>query len=571
MTIGSLLGSNPTPNILIIITDQERVLGEWPKADRGWIGDRLKSMKRLKDNGLSFEQTYTAACMCSPSRATFQTSQYPVVTGCTTTGASLLPLPSCFPNLASVVGAAQYDCYWIGKWHLFGQGGEPGSQADALAQWGYQPYSVNGKTVAWDYPDAGWTLNTTYLAGGQAGTSECNANDHRFVTDAIHFLKNPPPGKPWCLVVSLVNPHDIHLGYKGEDGSYYDQSKYDKHDLTLPATVDQSTDTMPRAQAAFTWPMMSSGGATQQNFTNFYAYLKIRADDHVGKILDAMSAQLLQETLIVRFADHGEMGLAHGMVEKFVNAYGQSLHVPLVFSNPIAWPTGQTTEALASTLDLAPTLAEILAVEGSFKDKFKGKSLYPVLNGSQDRVQDRVHFTYDDESNGGPAIIRSVRTRDWVYSVYLNSVDSPTSGYTDADWEMYDLRKDPEEKNNLAGTGLQKQCELDHALQHEMIHKGTAPAWYPTYWPPQATQGQSRGGPPPSGCGTVIQSVDQVPGISPRQAGDLRYIGIRTTADLLACGADPARRKTTVNAMAVSEATFESWLTAAEGLTKAEE
>lgn len=576
MTIGDLLQQNPTPNILIIITDQERAIGEWPREYRDKLAHKLKAMKKIKDNGLSFEHAYTAASMCSPSRATFQTSQYPVVTGCTTTGNALLPTD--LPNLATVLTKAGYSCYWIGKWHLlgkFGPEGEPGSSSGELAPWGYQAYGPPGplpgpppgprgdNAWTWDWPDAGITLNNTYLGGGTGGTSQQNGNDHRYVTDAIQFLNSPPAG-PWCLVVSLVNPHDSHLGYLGEDGSYYDQSKYADYDVPLPGTLSQPTSTMPRGQVPFTWGQMAAGNATPQNFANFYAYLTVRADENIGRILDAMSGPMMNETLIVRFADHGEMGLAHaGMVEKFVNAYGQCTHVPLVFSNPIAWPQAATSDALASMLDLVPTLAETLKVRDAFEGKFKGKSLYPVLDGTKPEVQHHVHFTYDDISKVEPSVIRTIRSKDWAYSVYFVSTGS--GGNADADWEMYDLTKDPEEQNNLAGTGLSKQTELDLALQHHMVHKGTAPSWYPQYWPPTKTA-NSIGGPPPDGA-TIIQPVGKVPGISARQADDLVYIGVATTFDLLACGADPTRRKSLVNALGVSEAMLEGWLAAARAMT----
>jgi len=77
-------------------------------------------------------------------------------------------------------------------------------------------------------------------------------------------------------------------------------------------------------------------------------------------------------------------------------------------------------------------------------------------------------------------------------------VGSTTSGFSDADREMYDLRKDKTETVNLAGTGMPEQAILDQALQQQMIQKNTAPAWlYTGHWPSQKTL-TSIGGPPPS-------------------------------------------------------------------------
>jgi hypothetical protein len=126
MTINNRRADGSPFNILIIITDQERAVAEWPEGYRRKLEHDLPAMRRLKETGLSFDHAYTAACMCSPSRATLQTSNYPIVTNCTTTGTAVLPSPTDYANIASVMSAAGYTSYWIGKWHLLGKN-EPGS------------------------------------------------------------------------------------------------------------------------------------------------------------------------------------------------------------------------------------------------------------------------------------------------------------------------------------------------------------------------------------------------------------------------------------------------------------
>ena len=574
MSITHLLKKYNHPNFLFIITDQERAIGEWPEDYRDKLAAKLTAMKKLKRSGLSFDHAYTAACMCSPSRATLQTSQYPVVTGCTTTGVSTLPTPDLFPNIASIFAAAGagYNCYWIGKWHLFGAD-EPGTSSSDLSQWGYQAYSADGTALAWDPPDAGINLGTTYLGGGTQDppVNNDNQNDQRYVADAISFLENPPP-EPWCLVVSLVNPHDAHLGFMASQGQpldsvYYDSSQYSGFGVTLP---DDNTDPlkMPRGQAYYAWTARATKDNNPQDFANFYAYLTTYVDGQIDTILQALdnNSELKERTLIVRFADHGEMGMAHGLVEKFVNAYSQCMHVPLVFSNHLAWPEATTTDQIASTVDLLPTLAGILGVDTSGY-KFAGENLLTVLQGVKLPLQTFVHFTYDDiAGNGGPSIIRTIRSKEWVYSVYLDTVCSSTAGYSDADWEMYDLKADPKESNNLAGQGHAEQQRLDLELQTQMINKGTAPAWFPANWPPQKT-GNSRGGPPPGGgIPLVVSAVDQLPGISPDHCERLRYVGIRTTRDLLKRGATPAGMRALAALVSVDEAAVEAWVAAARAI-----
>lgn len=560
MPLSQLFADSNKPNILLLITDQERSVAEWPESYRATLAAKLPAMQRLMASGLSFDHAYTASCMCSPSRATFLTSQYPIVTGCTSTGGSVLPKPARFPNIASVLTAAGYGCYWMGKWHLLG-GQEPGDKADELVPWGFQTFTdPAGTKRAWDHPDAGTTLSTNYLGGGTQGPTATNRNDQRYVADAQAFLANPP-ASPWCLVVSLVNPHDIHLGWQAQDGNYYEQSLYQGFAVPLPKDRDESPSVMPRGQNYYTWANRAAALASQQDFANFYVYLMQYVDGQIGTILSGMSESLTQETLIIRFADHGEMGLAHGMIEKFVNAYGQCVHVPLVFSNPVAYPAAQRTAALASTADLAPTLAALLQ-QGQFADSFAGTDLSPVLENPRSSVQDYVHFTYDDMAGGsGPSVIRGVRSQRWAYSVYLQSVTSSTAGFGDADWEMYDLAADPTETHNLAGTGLQEQETLDQALQAQMQAKRTAPAWYPAHWPPAKTSA-SRGGPPASEM-AASRPVATVPGIEAQQALDLTYVGVPDTAALLDRTATPAGRAALASLVQVDPAVLESWIAAA--------
>ena len=566
MSIEQLFANGNKPNILIIITDQERALSEWPESYRTTLGGKLAAMNRLMANGLAFNHAYTAASMCSPSRAAFQTSQYPFNLNCTKTGQAVLPLPDgTNANLASVLLAAGYTTYWIGKWHLLGSN-EPGSGSGDLLPWGYQAYGPpgppGGNELAWDPPDAGLTLSSASLGGGTIGKKQNNRNDQRYLANAIEFLTGPP-AEPWCLVVSLVNPHDVHLGYQGVAHKFYKRSAYEKQGVPLPHTVYQDIDTMPRGQSDYTWKGKKGTGAQRRHFGDFYSYLVQYVDGQIGSILDALSPTQIDNTLIIRFADHGEMGLAHGLVEKFVNAYSQCVHIPLVFSNPVAWPSATVTDALASSVDLVPTLANLLNVSNSTW-QFVGTSLMPVLLDPTMSVQEFVHFTYDDWGKAGdPCVIRGIRSQQWAYAVYLDSVASETSGFSDADWEMYDLTKDPEERVNLAGQGLNEQIVLDWCLQVAMITKGTAPKWYGTFpgknWPPQKTSA-SIGGPPPTWSQRAARPLAKLPGITKAQVEALRYVGVRDTAALLARAASAPGRQALANLASASPRQIDNWV-----------
>jgi choline-sulfatase len=144
-------------------------------------------------------------------------------------------------------------------------------------------------------------------------------------------------------------------------------------------------------------------------------------------------------------------------------------------SNPVLFPSGATTDAPASLVDIVPTLLGMAGADagGAVLD---GADLTPVLAkhtrpdrealsrlpvsvpavtdaaAPADSVRDDVLFTYDDhqagtafqEAPGQPNRIRMVRDARWKYAVYLDP-----AGEAGPEYELYDLEADPNEVDNL--------------------------------------------------------------------------------------------------------------------------
>jgi len=514
MAIDDLFKDGNKPNIVIIITDQQRALQHFP---RDFIY-RLPALKQLMSNGLSFDRAFTGSCACAPSRATFLTSQYPAKHKTTDTGQlePKEPLNTKLPNLAHVLEKAGYKTRaWLGKWHL-------GEIATSPLEAGF---------TEWDDPDSGITISDYNTLGG--GSVD---NDGRYLADMLKFIEQQDENaqEPFCLVASFVNPHDGFVALRGLGGSGYASSTLTEAIVELPHNYRQHHPVQdkrlrpptPRAHpSASWWTFAASADSTKrpkhrpQDYVNFYAYLQILVDKQIEQLLDGLAKQnLIDNTLIIRFADHGEMGMSHGLVEKFFNAYEESIRIPFVFSNPVAWPTAQTTQSLASSVDLTPTIASLLGVEwykpeGPIPDIanptiFYGQDLSPILNDPTSSVQDHIHFTYDDQSAVipppadkpsqkvlYPSIVRTIRTDKWKYSVYFNETDEAKEEGAEGDWELYDLEADPYEDNNLAGNPEfnKDQWVLDQELQDTMKRLGTMPTAF--NWPPQKTD-KSVGSPP---------------------------------------------------------------------------
>lgn len=526
MSIKSLFVDGKQPNILLIITDQQRSLGAWAPEDRAALEAAQPATQRLRANGLSFTHMFTATCMCTPSRGALMTGAYPAQTGITNTTrnpADPTESSDVIGNFAALLTGlpTPYRCHWMGKWHL------PGSPTD----FGFQ---------SWNPPEAGNSLRIDEtlggrptFPGGQRPSPDTPhgppSNDLRSIDDAVAFLSEPDADSPWCLVVSLVNPHDVHVGREGwlqvdntltaeEDGGYVSGFVGDDlHaiEVSVPSMEGEEPAGKPRVQASYQWEDFNNGQRSKQDFINFYAQLHALTDESVQRLLEALTVDgtlagaLPDDLLVVRMADHGELGLAHNMVEKFGNAYDEAIRIPLVFTNQVVWPEAVTTSALASSIDLLPTFRSLFRPEerSAPSPSFPGGSLLPFIDHPRLPGRHGVHFTYDDESPGDvPSVIRAIRTRDHLYAVYISTDQTQA-----ADWELYDLSSTPYQGANVAGLPKygRVQAELDEQLQLQMRRAGTDQLFTsqgdslqgrgptPIAWPPVYVPGTSRGGPSP--------------------------------------------------------------------------
>ncbi|MEP9364877.1 sulfatase-like hydrolase/transferase [Nocardioides sp. CN2-186] len=459
-------GSFAGKNVLIFITDQQRKTMHFPA---GWEEKNLPGMTRLKKNGVSFENAFCNTAMCSPSRATLFTGLYPAQHGVKYTLEEDMPadqypqveLSTELVNLASVMKAAGYDVVYKGKWHLSKPVGDDWSPED-LARYGFD---------RWSPPDGGSNQDIDEAGGGIVDHDGHYMNDDGDAADGtegvLKFLTTRTEGdKPWCLVVALINPHDA-LFYPGPANMTppkYVQAGYDDSwlvgDIGLPVTFNEDLSTKPKCQAQFAKLFGASGPLRNQqmmiNYLNFYGNLLKLADQYLVDILDTLeSTGQLDDTVVVRTADHGEMALAHTMRQKSFNAYEETIHMPMVFSNPVLYPKARKSEQLISHVDLLPTLAALVEAPASARSSdWQGIDYSAhVLGKAVKPTQDRVVFTFDDWQSGqsqGPYIpapnhIVMVREKRWKLAKYYDE-----SGKKPSEWEMYDLQRDPLERHNLA-------------------------------------------------------------------------------------------------------------------------
>jgi arylsulfatase A-like enzyme len=252
----------------------------------------------------------------------------------------------------------------------------------------------------------------------------------------------------------------------------------------LPPSLEEDLSTKPAVHSLMRMGMTAylgplRGRGEQLDYVNFYAHLHRLVDRKIGRLVGALGSpddpgSLRSRTMVVRCSDHGEMGLSHGgLRQKTFNAYEETINVPLVFSNPVLFPEPRETDALASLVDVLPTLLTVGGREAP--GELRGRDLTPVLaeaaapgreamgragadlSAVSDHpapapsVRDHVLFTYDDhqagtasqEAPGQPNRVRAIRTSSSKYAYYFDP-----HGRRDTEYELYDLERDPLELKN---------------------------------------------------------------------------------------------------------------------------
>jgi choline-sulfatase len=513
--------------LILLVTDQQRAPMHWP-GGREWLDELTPNDAELRRTGVSFNRAFIATSMCSPSRASMLTGTYPARHGVTLTltKGDLFPdrnnapdvlrtaaglwrsgevprkrlarqfargllrlgpksgnepeLPLGTATLATHLRERGYHVALKGKWHLTKPVNGEWSPADS------DRIERDFGFADWEPPDAGGDAKAESFGGGYAGSTGMGW-DEDYTRQVERWLTRADLPEPFCLVVNLVNPHDV-LGYPSSfERGGYSAADFRGLDIPLPPTVDEDLRHKPAVHSLMKLGQTAYIGAlhddrARRDYVNFYAYLHKVVDDKIGRILAALGDRRAR-TVIVRTSDHGEMGLSHGgLRQKMFNTYEEALRVPLVVSSPERFPQPRESDALASLVDVVPTLLGLSGTPGD-PAAFDGHDLGPILAGDASSVRDAVLFTYDDHQAGTafqdvpgqPNRIRCVRDARWKYAIYLD----PT-GAEAPEYELYDLESDPIEAVNLvdksSGRAVSDEAERERGRLHERLGRACAEA-----------------------------------------------------------------------------------------------
>jgi len=267
---------------------------------------------------------------------------------------------------------------------------------------------------------------------------------------AIEFLSTAPADRPFCLSVSFKAAHvqdsyditDTPFPYDPALGDLYEDVEIEPPVSALPQFFDRLPRSLQDSEARLRWAIRFWGPSRYQESVKGYYRLVTGIDRVVGRLRAELEKRgLADTTAIVYTGDNGFFLGEYGLAGKWT-PHEASIRVPLLVYDPRLpeEARGRTRPEMALNIDIAPTLLELTGLEPSAS--MQGESLVPLVRGEGPEWRTEFFYEHLFEHPRLPKM-EGVRTEEWKYIRYVD--EDP------AIEELYDLGRDPQELENLAG------------------------------------------------------------------------------------------------------------------------
>ncbi|MGD8239744.1 MAG: sulfatase-like hydrolase/transferase [Armatimonadota bacterium] len=446
------------PNILMVMSDQHRA--DWMGcAGADWV--QTPNLDALAQRGVRFANAICNSPVCAPSRAALASGLRCSDVG--VLGNSHL-YPYHVPTYYQALRLAGYRVGCVGKTDLHKRDHWEGRNGDRplMYHFGFtDPTETEGKqSAARDYgkpvcpyqhylTERGLfeTFAQDYASRGKHPA--CYAADSALPLEAFHdawigqraceFLETVSDESPWHYFVSFVGPHNPWDPPK-QYGDMY-------RGAAMPSAIQDPLQDKPRFHGKR--QERESRGLTPETLAETmrkYAGMTTLNDYYVGQFVGTLERRgMLDNTVIMYTADHGEMMGDHGLFHKSVY-YEAALKVPLIVCGPGIAARGDS-DALVEMFDLAPTALELAKAEPL--PDIAARSLMPVLRGETE-----THREHQLSELGKSRMVSDGRYK---------FVERPG----DLD-QLYDLSEDPAELANLAEKESDRVSAMRRMLEDEL-------------------------------------------------------------------------------------------------------
>lgn len=450
--------STPRPDIIFVLVDDLR----WDELGcTGHPFAQTPNIDRIAHEGMRFRNAFTSAPLCSPSRACLLTGQHVSHHGIldNTNRSEDSHRMQTFPMALQRDG---YRTAYIGKWHM----GNDDSARPGYDRW----VSMKGQGTSFDP-----LLNVDGEQVEHSGhtTDVLNKYAAEFVAAAREN------DQPICLYLAHKALHPELVQH--DDGSISDPNAKDfmparRHEklyenAAVPRRLNVLDDLSgkPALQRKIEGlPPLSRDTGTSDKVVRDRQRMLAAVDEGVGQVFAALeNVDRLDNAIIILTSDHGYWYGEHGLSVERRLAYEEAIRIPLLMRYPSKIAAGQTHDAMALTIDLAPTLLELAKADPLPDTTMDGRSLTPLLNGETPRdwrTAFRIEYNTDTVF---PRVLtmgyRAIRTERWKYIRYLDLEGMD---------ELYDLRADPYEMHNVIGDSANAETVEQLGKELDVLGEG---------------------------------------------------------------------------------------------------
>lgn len=476
------------PNILLITSDQQHF------STLGVVNSRIKTpaLDRLCREGTRFDRAYCPNPLCTPSRSSIITGQYPSAHGAWTIG---LKLSEDVPTVGAQLSKAGYKTSLIGKAHFQPLASQPGSESleclpiirdldfwrDLYGPWyGFDHIELSrnhadeyivGQHYALWLEAQGLTSWADYFQAipGEPDTSRspkrvpgtsCYERERTWqLPEALHYTpwtaertiaqieEAVGEGTPFFTWASFHDPHPPYV-VPEPWASMYDPEQMEPGRLTEgehdknPAHFGKTQEDTPD----FTdWhdPYLAHGAHShlhdetelKKDLALYYGMVSFM-DHHIGRVLARLDdLGVSDSTLVVFTTDHGHFIGQHGLTAKGPFHYEDLIRLPFIVRWPERVPAGDVSQGLQSLIDLAPSFLSAAGLE--VPGVMQGLDQGPTWRGESAKA--RTHLICENRHNPVRPHLRTLVTERYKLTVYREG----------AEGELFDLLDDPGEVNNL--------------------------------------------------------------------------------------------------------------------------
>jgi arylsulfatase A-like enzyme len=455
-----LASAQKRPNILIIVSDDHAY------QTIGAYGSKLMqtpAIDRIAAEGVLFKKAYVTNSICGPSRAVILTGKYSHKNGFRDNVHSRFDGSQ--NTFVKELAKSGYLTAWIGKWHLE-------TQPQGFGFWQILPGQGSYFNPDFIMMDS----SKKRFEGYVSNVIEDVAED---------WLDKRDTTKPFCLIighkathrtwlpdtsdmgrfdhVKFPLPENFYDSYSGREAARVQDMTIDKtmrlgYDLKMLSfskTKEAAIERMNPAQRArfnaYYKPIeedlkkrnLSGRELAEwkyQRYMNDYLSTAASLDRNIGRTLDYLDRHnLTGNTIVIYVSDQGFYMGEHGWFDKRF-MYEESFRTPMVMRYPGVIGAGTVNGDFVMNLDIAPTVLSAAGV--AVPKDMQGRSFLPLLTNRKAEGRDAIYYHYYENGEHSVSPHFGIQTKRYKLIRFYEKVNG---------WELYDLKKDENEMDNVYG------------------------------------------------------------------------------------------------------------------------